>query len=174
MYQKEYDNYTAALEAAQDFERSLSVENRQTIKYISSSKLNASAKRTYKGVLNSVLVDLVNAERAEWLATQIQDRFSGWQSTDYARDINGLRYTFIKVNRNGTFSVYFKGYPVYENEGDNPFKNLGVVRTDNVEMPMSRDAFDIFKQRNYIPSALLRTAEPVYFINLNICNVRLE
>ncbi len=174
MYQKQYTNYTAALEAAQHFERSLSVENRQTIKYVSSSKLNATAKRTYKGVLNSVLVDLVNHERAAWIAANIHDRFTGWQSTDYARDINGLRYTFIKVNKNGTFSVYFKGYPVYENEGDNPFKNLGVLRNDDVEMTMSRDAFEVFKQVNYIPSALLRTAEPVYFINLNICNVRLE
>lgn len=167
-----YENYAAALRAAQEFERTLLADNRQVITYVSSSKLNAAAKRTYKGVLSKVLVDLKNEERAIWLNAQIQERGSGWQNTDYAKDINGLKYTFIKVNKDSTFSVYFKGYPVYDEEHENPFSNLGIVDSDGDAIYMSQDEFNTWRQLNYIPSYLNRIAEPVYFININICNIR--
>lgn len=168
---QKYDNYSEALRAAIEFERTLLSDNRQGITYISSSKLNAAAKRTYKGVLSKVLVDLKNEERAIWLAAQTQDNGSGWQNSDYARQINGLMYTFIKVNKDNTFSVYFKGYPVYDEDHENPFVNLGVVHSDGNRTYMSLEEFNRWKQSTYTNSALNRVGEPVYFININICNI---
>jgi hypothetical protein len=174
MFEKYYNNYAEAMRAAQSFEENL-IHNIKKVTYKSTSKLSASGKRNCKAILNTALVMLKNSVRKAELDTEILDRGTGWQSSDYARSINELKYTFIKVNKDGTFSAYFKGYPIYNVVTVYPFKSVGYVDNDGNIVNLSREEMREFKEHNYIPSALERSTEfeRVPYFNVNIANVLL-
>ena len=175
-YNLNYNSLTAALVAAICFEEEfLEAKNigdlRSPIKiqFKSNSSLRAAAKRKLI-VIKSCYARLKDDERAAILAAQIVNRESGWQNSVNRRDTQ-LKFSFIKENKDGTYSVFIKAYPIREEV----VKIVGYVKlTDNSRHELAGAlAPALFKTATYLPSKLRHPHKDVPFININIGNLEL-
>lgn len=141
-----------------------------TFNYKSNSSLKAAAKKQYN-LIKSCTARLKDDERAAEIAAQIVNRESGWQNSYEERRDTQLKFSFIKENKNGTYSVYIKGYPVRE---EVPFKMIGYIDlNDNSRHEFVGNEAHEFKMANYLPSRIEHPYEDVPFININIGNLEL-
>ena len=178
MFLSNYKTKTAATRAAINFEEEfLEVKNIGDLRspisfnYKTSSCLRAAAKRKFI-VIKSCYARLKDDERAAEIAAQIVNRESGWQNSFKDRRDAKLKFSFIKENKDGTYSVYLKAYPVREEVA---VRLIGYYRlNDNTRCDLLGPlAPALFKTANYLPSKLKHPNEDVPIINVNIGNLEL-
>lgn len=178
MFNLKYKSKTAALVAAINFEEEfLEIKNIGDLRspisfnYKTNSCLKAAAKRKFI-VIKSCTARLKDDERAAEIAAQIVNRGIGWQNNYNERRDTQLKFSFIKENDDGTYSVYIKGYPIREEVA---FRIIGYVDlTDNSRHELAGAvAPALFKTATYLPSKLKHPRVDVPFVNINIGNLEL-
>ena len=170
-----YKSLKAATRAAINFEEEfLEVKNVGDLEspiffeFKSTNCLRAAAKRKFIEI-KSCYARLKDDERAAEIAAQIVNRESGWQNSVKEGRDKRLKFSFIKENKDGTYSVFIQAYPIRE------VKIVGYIKiTDNSRHKLAGAvAPALFKTATYLPSKLKHPRMDVPVININIGNIEL-